>query len=276
MKILLIGANGYLGARLFLDLRKKFEVIGTYHKSQLCADFIQLDITDAHQVQEVFEQYQPDIVIHPANHASPRPAANDPQGYQALNQQATNHIVSAANTVGAKVIFISSFAAITPGDIYGQLKVQSEESVKKTTAGYLIIRPSLILGLSPNTENDRPFNRVLKCLDTNTVGEFDTSWQFQPTYVGHVSAVIDAAIEKNLFNQTIHVTSPSVQTQYSTAEDILTPFGVTVKPVDKGLTLPLQECDEHELKALGLPTCSYQEMLTRIHEEIQNRSDYQL
>lgn len=269
MKILLLGANGYLGARLYDDLRKMYAVLGTYHTHQFSSDLIQLDITNEREVEKIFHEYKPDIIIHPANHASPRPATQDPEGYTATNLHSTSSLQSAAEKVNAKFIFISSFAAIDPSDIYGQLKLQSEEIVKQTKSGYLILRPSLILGMSPNTQNDRPFNRVLKCMNNPTaVAAFDTSWRFQPTYIGHISEVIMAAIEKEIWNHLVHVFCPSVQTQYSTARDILHPFGVPVTEVDKKITAPLQERDEKELTELGLPTCRYEEMLKKIHEEI--------
>lgn len=276
MKILLLGANGYLGARLFFDLRSTFDVVGTYNKNQFFNDFVQLDITDEQRVHEVVNEQKPDIIVHPANHASPRPAVDDPEGYRKLNLLSTEYICAAADKVDAKVVFISSFAALTPSDIYGELKVESENIVKKTRAGYLILRPSLILGYSPNTENDRPFNRILRCLDQKTIGEFDTSWKFYPTYIGHISQVLTTLIEKTIFNRTIHIFCPSIQTQYSVAKDILEPFDIKVNPIDKQMTIPLQERSETELTSVGLPTCSYEEMITRIHYELNHRESYAL
>ncbi len=50
LRILLLGANGYLGARLYYDLRGIFDVVGTYHRDKIYKEFIQLDITDETQV----------------------------------------------------------------------------------------------------------------------------------------------------------------------------------------------------------------------------------
>lgn len=275
-KILLLGANGYLGARLFFDLKDKFVVVGTFNKNQFHDDFTQLDITHKKQVRDVFANEKPDVVIQTANYPSPRHAINNEAAYRELNLKSTEYIVDAANQAGAKVIFISSFAALNPDNIYGELKLQSEEIVKKTKAGYLILRPSLILGLSPNTKNDRPFNRVLRCIDGKEQAKFDSSWKFQPTYVGHIWAVIERAINENIFNRLVHVFCSSIETQYSTAKDILKPFSITVTPVDGKLSLPTQVRDENELLELGLPTCSYQEMIERIHVEMQNPDRFNL
>lgn len=275
-KILILGANGYLGARLFFDLRNDFEVVGTYNKNQFCDQFIKLDITDEQQVKKVFKQIKPDIIIQTANYPSPRNAKDNEENYKKLNLASTEIIKNEANVISAKVIFISSFAALNPDNIYGELKLKSEKVITETQAGWLILRPSLILGFSPNTQNDRPFNRVLKCIDNPKLAQFDTSWKFQPTYVGHLSKVIKTAIAQDVWNKTVHVFCPSIETQYSTAKDILKPFDVKVNPTDKGMKMPLQERDESELLNLGLPTCSYEKMVSSIHEEIRNRGKFNL
>ena len=268
-KILIVGANGYLGARLYSDLKNKFEVVGTYHKKQFDQDYIQLDITDKGQVNKIFAQIKPDVIIHTANFASPRFAKENEDNFIKLNLEATDYVVEAANEINAKLIFISSFAALTNDNIYGDLKQKSEKIIIGIKAGYLVIRPSLILGMSPSRNNDRPFDRVLKCFNHPELNEFDSSWKFYPSYSGHISEIISTAIEKNIFNQVVYVFCDSVETQYSTARDILKPFGAKVKPVDNGLTIPLQPMDEQELINLGLPTCSYQEMIKKIHEEVK-------
>ncbi len=276
MKILIIGANGYLGSRLYFDLKNDFEIVGTYHKNKFHKDFIQLDVTSESQVKEVFNQVKPDVIIQTANYPSPRFAKDNEESYKKLNLNSTEIIKNEANNIDAKVIFISSFAALNPDNIYGKFKLQSEGIIKQVKAGYLILRPSLILGYSLNQNNNRPFDRVLNCIDHPEKAEFDTSWKFQPTYVGHISKVIRTAVNENLFNQLVHVFSPSIETQFSTARDILEPFNVEVRPIDKKLTLPLQERDEKELTDLGLPTCSYEEMIESIHQEIRNKQKYTL
>lgn len=276
MKVLILGANGYLGSRLYLDLKDDFEVIGTYHKNKFHDDFVQLDITNIDQVKTVFNQVKPDIIIQTANYPSPRFAKDNEDGYKNLNLSSTEIIKDEANEIKAKVIFISSFAALNPDNIYGKLKLESEEIIKQVKAGYLILRPSLILGFSPNQANDRPFDRVLNCIENPEKAVFDTSWKFQPTYIGHLSSVIKTAITNNVFGHLVHVFSSSIETQFSTARDILKPFNIEVKPIDKQMSISLQEKDEKELTDLGLPTCSYEEMINNIHEEIKNKDKFVL
>ena len=161
-RILITGANGYLGARLYSDLKKNFDVIGTYYKNKLFPEFIKLDVTKPAEVLDVVEKAKPTIIVHVAANPSATWCEANPAIAKKINANGTKNIVNAANKVNAKVIYISSFAAINPDTIYGKTKLAGEKAVKKTTAGFIILRPSLIIGFSPNTANDRPFNRLLK------------------------------------------------------------------------------------------------------------------
>jgi dTDP-4-dehydrorhamnose reductase len=70
MKLLITGASSYVGARVYFDLSKIFEVVGTYHSSKLSEAFIKLDVTNKEDVGKVLEREKPDIIIHLAANAS--------------------------------------------------------------------------------------------------------------------------------------------------------------------------------------------------------------
>ena len=146
----------------------------------------------------------------------------------------------------------------------------AEHYVQQTKAGFLILRPSLLVGFSPNTTNDRPFNRLLKNITHHTPSVYDTSWQFQPTWLRHLCEVIEQCISQIVFNHIIPIAVPQLCTRYSLAKDILSDFGVTVLAEDKKDTTPLFFDTQDTLHALGLPVYSYQQMIDGIQEEISN------
>lgn len=274
MKILLTGASSYVGARLFLDLSKKFDVIGTYHGNQLSSLFIPLDTTNPEDIKTTLEEYHPDVIIHAAANANARWCEANPELAIQLNQESTKTIAESASTINAKVILVSSFAAVDHTTVYGQTKLKSEEYVKGTKAGYVILQPSLIIGFSPNTKNDRPFNRILKNLDEDTEAIYDTSWKFQPTYLGHMSEVIQGVLEKGIVNQTIPVAVKDLKSRFDIAKDILTPFNIEAIPVDKQDTSEVVTDDLHTLADLELPQYAYSEIIEKIVEEIKNRDSF--
>lgn len=64
MKILIIGASSYVGARIFIDLRDRYDVAGTYSTNRLAQEFVKLDITKKDQVSELVKKINPDVIIH--------------------------------------------------------------------------------------------------------------------------------------------------------------------------------------------------------------------
>lgn len=277
MKILITGASSYLGARLYVDLKIDFNVVGTYSTNQLSKEFIKLDITDENAVSQVLDKNKPDIIIHVANNANSRWCDANPEKAVLLNQTATTYIVKKANNIGAKLIYISSMGAINPTNIYGKTKLESEKIVKTARNSYLILRPSLILGYSPNETNDRPFNRLLKNLGGSKEAIYDTSWKFQPTYIRHIGEVIASCIKKNIYNQEINIAVPEMKSRFDTAKDILTPFGIKVSEAP-GLdsTFKNFKDDLSELNDLNLPKYAYRQMIEGIIFEIKNKSLYRL
>lgn len=276
MKILITGASSYVGARLYFDLRKDFETVGTYNNSKLSNDFFKLDTTNYKEVNEIISKEHPDIIVHAAANANARWCNANKEAALVLNEKATKYVVDAANKIGAQVIFISSYAAVKPTDIYGQTKYNSEQFIKQTNKGWIILRPSLILGFSPNTVNDRPFNRLLKNLDEGTPAVYDTSWKFQTSYVGQISKVIKEVINKNITNKIIPVATEDIKSRYITAKDILTPFNIKVTPIDIKDKSPLIKQNLNILEELGLPFYTYEEIIKKIIEEIKNRKIYKL
>ncbi len=203
MKILITGASSYVGASIYSKLKEIHSVIGTFHSNRLFPELEFLDITDRESVNNFILTKKPNLIIHVAANASGGWCEKNPKLAIAINQEGTKNIVDSANLLGSRVIFISSFAVINTDSVYGRTKIESEQYVKTVRGGYIILRPSLIMGLSPNTKNDRPFNRLLKNISDGLPVNYDTSWKFQPTWLNHIVEVIEKIIELNINNTLI-------------------------------------------------------------------------
>lgn len=268
MKILIVGASSYVGASIYSRLKERYDIKGTYNSNRLFPELDHLDITDQRAVTDYVSQMSPDIILHVAAYASGNWAEQNLQKGLAINEKGTRNIVDAANRINAKIIFVSSFAALNDSP-YGRSKSTGEGYVKETKAGYVILRPSLIVGLSPNTSNDRPFNRILKNITEHTPAVYDTSWKFQPTWLRHIAEVIEQVIERDINNETIEIAVPELRTRFDIANDLLSGRGIDVVPKDMHDTSPIFSNDLRKLKELGLPQYTYGEMIEGIREEIQ-------
>jgi len=268
MKILITGASSYVGARFYSDMKKNHDVIGTYNSNKLFPELEHLDITKRDKVVDFISHKKPDFIIHVAANASGGWCDKNPEQAVAINELGTKYIVEGANKVGAKIIFISSFAANNIEQIYGRTKLKSEDYVKDTKAGYIILRPSLIVGYSPNTSNDRPFNRLLKNITDKTPAVYDTSWRFQPTWLSHLEEIVELGITKNILNQTIPISTPEIKTRYDIAKDVLPEFGVMVASEDKQDKTPVFADNQSKLRELHLPVYTYSQMIDGLKKEI--------
>jgi dTDP-4-dehydrorhamnose reductase len=278
MKVLIIGASSYVGARLFFEYQNDFELLGTYSSKPISAKFIFLDITDKKALQKIIQDFKPSIIIQAANNADARWCEANPVQARILNTESTSWITELCNQSGSKFIYISSIAADLLKNVYGSSKLFSEEIIKSSSLNYLILRPSLILGYSPNTENDRPFNRILKNINQRIPAIYDDSWQFQPTHLKHLADVIKHCINKDISQETIDVGVNSITvSRFKACTDILSPFGIETlkaKTIDSSPTFIFKDLDG--LNRLKLPTISYHEMISEIVEEINHSSKFSI
>jgi len=270
MRVLITGASSYVGASIYSRLKQRYHVVGTYHSNKMFPELEFLDITDKKSVMAFVLDKKPDAIIHVAANASGSWCEKNPKLAIAINQNGTRHIVDAANAVNARVILISSFAVTNTDSLYGRTKIASEKYVQEAKAGHAIIRPSLIIGFSPNTTNDRPFNRFLRNITDGVPAVYDTSWRFQPTWLRHLDEVIEIVLERGIINETIPVSVPELKTRYEIAEDILSKFDIDVLPEDKNDPTPTFSERLNKLEELGLPQYTYDEMIKGITQEIKD------
>jgi dTDP-4-dehydrorhamnose reductase len=141
MKILLIGANSYVGARLYFDLRSSYSIAGTYATHPLSKDFIHLDITNKSEVDDVIKKTKPDIIIHSANNASATWCDANPEKAIALNQTSTQTIAEVSKKYNSKIIYISSMSVFDQSNMYGKTKLASEKIIQNLLNEKLINSP---------------------------------------------------------------------------------------------------------------------------------------
>jgi dTDP-4-dehydrorhamnose reductase len=267
---LITGASGYVGARILQDLRKNHDVTGTFCTNKFLHDMQKLDITDKKAVIKTISEEKPDLIIHAAAISSRRRC--EQKSYEAIttNAHGTKNLVEAANTSKARVFYISSLAAIEPMTQYGKTKLMGEEYVKKTRIGYNILRLSMTFGYSPNTQNDRPFNRIVNTLREGKPTYYDNTWKFPPTFLRHVSETIQVLLGEKIENKTIAIVIPELKSMYEIASDILKPFGKIVRPNCR--TKKWRKIESLPTPSgLELPRYSYEEMIQAITQEIKEK-----
>jgi len=167
MKILITGANGFLGYYLTQRLLfLKHKVIAT-GKGDCRLPFSQdnnfiytpMDFTDPFAVHDVFEKFQPEVVVHAG--AMSKPDECEQQQWQAYLVNVEGTLTTLMNAAEQKsfFIFVSSDFIFdgekgmykeddepNPVNYYGKTKLEAEEIVKEYEYDWAIVRTVLVYG----------------------------------------------------------------------------------------------------------------------------------
>ena len=152
-KVLVTGANGMLGQDLCPILEDNgYDVIET--------DVQTLDITNPENVDKVFSEEQPDIVIHCAAYTNVDKAEEDIEITRLINVIGTENIAHACKKYDATMVYISTdyvfdgqgtkpykpLDKTAPLNNYGLTKWEGEEAVRNNLEKYYICRTSWLYG----------------------------------------------------------------------------------------------------------------------------------
>lgn len=238
MKVLITGANGFLGYYLVKELlQKKYEVIATgkgssrlSFKDETGFSYFEMDFTDPLAVGNVFEKLKPEIVIHAGAISKPDECElNQPEAY-GVNVESTITLLQNAAKYKSFFLFVSTDFifdgesgmykeddAPSPVNFYGQTKADAEEIVKKYQYGWAIVRTVLVYG-KPVSGRSNILTIVKEKLEKGEVYNVVDDQVRTPTYVGDLASGIVTIIDKRT-NGIYHLSG----------KDILTPYQMAIK-----------------------------------------------
>ncbi len=161
-KIFITGASGFLGGHVYHQAREKWQVLAGYNSNKSAGrgeDWIQLDLTDAKRVRAALKAFRPDVIIHCAANSNLDECEKSPDMASAINVKSAEYLISSANDLGSRLIFVSSDIVfngekgnyretdpVSPISVYGRTKVRSEELLMRKSTNYVIARAALIYG----------------------------------------------------------------------------------------------------------------------------------
>lgn len=143
-KILITGAEGYIGKCLFYFLKKKFNVIGIDKKRSLEKKILHCNILNQKKLALIIKREQPEVIVHLAAQSLVDETI-DKKKYYDDNVLATNALLKVMKNCNIKKIIFSSTAAvynqssrlltekskIKPLSFYAKTKLVCENNIKK-------------------------------------------------------------------------------------------------------------------------------------------------
>ena len=240
-----------LGQYLNIELSKKFEILTQHNKNAgNCADFnsIKLSITDYPKLEKVFQDFQPDVVIHTAAVSNPEKADElAADVVYEINVNASQHLAELCEKYKAKMIYTSTDlvyagyrgsmlkedAKLIPVSLYAETKLMGEVKIKETFDNYLMLRVALQIGLGLNNTTNN-FQKMYNNLKSKLPVKLYTD-QFRTPLALHESArMIGELIAKNIRNEVINFSGSERVSRYELGEILCEEAGF-----DKNLLIPL-------------------------------------
>jgi len=276
MRILVTGASGLLGINLAMEAAKKHEVFGVVNANPLenppfhC---ITAELLAEDAFVEIFEQVQPDYVIHCAALANLDDCESDPAFAELLNAELPGEI--ARVTRGrAKLIHISTDAVFdgtrtdyseedepNPLSVYGKTKLGGEWAVMEANPEAIIARINLFgWSLKGNRSLAEWFFYNMQA--GKAVKGF-TDVVFRPMLANHLSSILLEMLDANL-SGLFHVVGSECISKYDFGLQIARAFGF-----DEGLISPLSVQDFGLKAARANNLClSIHKLSTELHKQL--------
>jgi len=158
--ILITGASGLLGANLMAVAREQGrDVVGLYHRHAFYLPGMRLvsaDLTDQRQIAAIFDQFEPDLVIHCAAATHVDWCEANRAAAHTINCEVPGILARVTAQTRAQMLYISTDAVFdgsrgdyaesdspTPLNVYAQTKLQGEMRVLEQNPRAAIARVNL-------------------------------------------------------------------------------------------------------------------------------------
>lgn len=207
MKLLIIGASGVLGNRLFNDtIEKKWNVTGTYCSYE-CKGLSYLDVRDENSLEKAFNLFEPEVVVMAGGITNVDLCTLKPKLAKDVNIKGTLNLVKKIKAYGSKLIYISTDYIFdgengpyeetdkpNPINIYGRTKLESENIIRAKLKDYLIVRTSQLYGIDHMRKNFAI--KIIYNMHNNKKVYATDDFYSTPTYAGSLSEMLIKLIEK--------------------------------------------------------------------------------
>lgn len=235
MKILVTGANGFIGHHLIKKLLLRHDVIATGRgPSRLSLEsprlmYEEMDFTDPYAVHDVFEKHQPDVVVHAGAMGKPDECELQQWDAYLVNVEGTLTMLSNAAERNSLFVYVSTDFVFSgekgeyieedltgPVNFYGKTKEEAEDAVKEYEADWAIVRTVLVYG-KPLSGRSNILTIVKDKLEKGETYNVVDDQLRTPTYVEDLAEGIVRIIDKRA-KGIFHLSGKDKLTPYQMAQ----------------------------------------------------------
>ncbi|MBI2548749.1 NAD(P)-dependent oxidoreductase [Candidatus Woesearchaeota archaeon] len=223
-RVLVTGANGFLGAKMRTLFATAHEVIGTY-SSRPQEGLAYLDITNREQTITAIRDWRPEVIIHTAAFSNADKCERDPETAGKINTEGTANVAAGAYEAHSRLVFTSSAYVFDgrqgdyseedvpcPLNVLGKTKLAAEEAILSTLGvreRYLILRFAISYGYNGPGYDNGFFGEIMKRKPLRV----NHDQLRQPLLIDDLAVVISGLLEREVTG-IVHVAGPEKRTKY--------------------------------------------------------------
>ncbi|KUG24155.1 dtdp-4-dehydrorhamnose reductase [hydrocarbon metagenome] len=255
---LVIGSAGLIGEHLMrASINQGLDIIGTDFTYKDPSLFIDIRLRDS--IQTILEKNNPQIIFLPAAIPNVDYCELNPLESYSTNVEGVCNVVTAANIIGAKLVYFSSdyifdgksgpYSEVdTPNPIneYGKQKLIAEHYIALHSNNYLIIRTTIVYGWESQGKNF--ICRLLKTLKNKNILKVPMDQIGNPTYAPNFAEAVIELVTKGIAG-VYHMAGPDRINRYNFACEAAKIFGLGTEFIHPILTADL---GQPALRPLGV------------------------
>lgn len=230
MRILILGASGYLGSRLFVILQKYGNVSGTFNSNGFVSENMAYWDGDSNLLLHILAKLEPELVINCSGFAEVDQSEMNPEKAFYLNAIVPHYISSACQElnikyvhistdhyIGGKTLLLEEEMPVTCPNIYSASKLLGENYVLAANSSSIVVRANFFHFSKNNS--DKFLDRCLN--QPNNAAEIHG---FQDIFYTPISTIYLASAIMTLVNQEfkglIHIASSERISKYIFLKEI--------------------------------------------------------
>ncbi len=241
-KVIIIGANGFLGVKCLPFFKNNFEVVAAdIERSCLPPGvrYVQLDLTKPAQVQDVLDREAPDLVLLLAAMTDVDKCEGYPDLAFTINRDGAQTVAHSCQALGARLIFISTdFVfdgqkkgkyleedAPNPISVYGRSKLEAERAILESGCKALICRTAVLYGWPLPIQRDNFASWLAKSLRAGQKVRIVTTQYNTPTFADNLAECL-SKMTRFSGTQVYHTVGSTGLSRYAFASQLAEAFGV--------------------------------------------------